>query len=347
MISIKDIARAAHVSHSTVSRALRNSPLVNPKTAARVRRIAEKHHYVASSVARSLVTRRTNTIGVVVTSIADPFAGEVVAGIDEYALANGYSVILAASQGDPEREFRSVQSFYERRVDGVVVMASRVGAEYLSWLSEMKAPIVLVNSHHRGDFEYSVRINNVAGAKLAIGHLLELGHRRIAYMGDEFGFQSDSERLEGYREAIESAGITFDSQLVAYADGTSARGLAAMSQILSLSKRPTAVFCYNDREALGAMRAIREHALKIPDDISVIGFDDLFLSSYTDPPLSTIRQPKHEMGRHATEILFKLLNGEKPESEICDGTLIVRGSTAPTRVNQPLPDGRNSFNHER
>src|SRR5215467_78893 len=199
MISIKDIARAAGVSHSTVSRALRNSPLVNPKTAARVRRIAEKHNYVASSVASSLVTRRTNTIGVVVTSIADPFAGEVVAGIDEYALANGYSVILAASHADSEREFRTVQSFHERRVDGVLVMASRIGAEYISSLYEMKAPIVLINSHHRRDFEYSVRIDNIGGARLATGHLLEIGHRRIAYIGDEFGFQSDAERLEGYR----------------------------------------------------------------------------------------------------------------------------------------------------
>src|ERR1700733_8046522 len=152
MISIKDIARAARVSHSTVSRALSNSPLVNEKTAARVRRIAREKKYVASAVARSLVTRRTNTIGVVVTSIADPFAGEVVGGIEECALANNYSVILAASHADPAREFRTVQSFHERRVDGILVMASRVGAEYLSWLSEMKAPIVLINSHHQGEF---------------------------------------------------------------------------------------------------------------------------------------------------------------------------------------------------
>src|SRR5215813_13058483 len=178
MISIKDIARAAGVSHSTVSRALRNSPLVNAKTAELVRKIAKEQNYVASAVARSLVTKRTNTIGVVVTSIADPFAGEVVGGIEECALANGYSVILAASNSDPDREFRAVQSFYERRVDGVLVMASRVGAEYLSWLSEMKAPIVLINSHHRGEFAYSVRIDNISGAKLATGHFLELGHRR-------------------------------------------------------------------------------------------------------------------------------------------------------------------------
>src|SRR5215471_1960642 len=179
MISIKDIARAAGVSHSTVSRALRNSPLVNAKTAALVRKIAKQEKYVASAVARSLVTQRTHTIGIVVTSIADPFAGEVVSGIEECALGNNYSVILAASHGDPDREFRAVQSFYERRVDGVIVMASRVGARYRSRLSGLKSPVVLINSHHQAEFTYSVRIDNIGAAKVATLHLAGLGHRRI------------------------------------------------------------------------------------------------------------------------------------------------------------------------
>src|SRR5215467_3454543 len=227
MISIKDIARAAGVSHSTVSRALRNSPLVNPKTAELVRKIAKEQNYVASAVARSLVTQRTNTIGVVVTSIADPFAGEVVSGIEECALANNYSVILAASHGDPDRELRAVQSFNERRVDGVLVMASRVGARYRSRLSGLRAPVVLINSHYRGEFKYSVRIDNVGAAKVATGYLVELGHRRIAYIGDELGFQSDSERFNGYQKALTDAGLSFDPAIVAYGDGTPARGLQA------------------------------------------------------------------------------------------------------------------------
>jgi DNA-binding LacI/PurR family transcriptional regulator len=331
MISIKDIARVAGVSHSTVSRALRNSPLVNAKTAALVRRIAKKQRYVASAVARSLVTKRTNTIGIVVSSIADPFAGEVVGGIEECALANNYSVILAASHGDPDRELRAVQFLHERRVDGVIVMASRVGVRYRSSLSRMKSPIVLINSHHRGEFAHSVRIDNVGAAKIATLHLVELGHRRIAYIGDELGFQSDSERLNGYQKALKDAGLPFDPALVAYGDGTPVRGLDAMSRLLSLPEPPTAVFCYNDREALGAMRAVREYGLRIPDDISIVGFDDLFLSSYTHPPLTTIRQPKHEMGRQATEILFGLLSGDQPRSQISQGTLIVRESTAPLK----------------
>jgi DNA-binding LacI/PurR family transcriptional regulator len=329
MISIKDIARAAGVSHSTVSRALRNSPLVNARTAALVHRIAKKQKYVASAVARSLVTQRTNTIGIVVTSIADPFAGEVVGGIEECALADNYSVILAASHGDPDREFRTVQSLHERRVDGVIVMASRVGVWYRSLLAGLKSPIVLINSHHRGEFSHSVRIDNVGAAKIATSHLVELGHRCIGYIGDEFGFQSDAERFSGYQKALKEAGLPFDAGRVVYGDGTPVRGRDAMFQLLSLEEPPTAVFCYNDREALGAMRAVRERGLRVPDDISIVGFDDLFLSSYTDPPLTTIKQPKHEMGRQATQMLFGLLSGDKPQSQVSTGTLVVRQSTAP------------------
>src|SRR5262249_29487975 len=137
------------------------------------------------------------------------------------------------------------------------------------------------------------------------------------------------ERFSGYQKALQEAGLPFDATFVAYGDGTPVRGLEAMSQLLSLSEPPTAVFCYNDREALGAMRAVRERGLRVPKDVSIVGFDDLFLSSYTDPPLTTIQQPKHEMGRRATQILLGLLNGDKPKSHISTGTLVVRQSTAP------------------
>jgi len=339
MVSIKDIARAAHVSHSTVSRALRHSPLVNAKTSAKIRKIAEERGYTVSAVARSLVTRRTDTIGVVVTTIADPFAGEVVSGVEEFALAHGYSVILAACHADPAREMRAVQSFHERRVDGILVMASRIGAHYLDVLSEMKAPIVLINSHHAGEFVHSVRIDDLNGAQTATRHLLDLGHRRIAYLGDKLGFQSDAARLAGYRHALEGAGIKFDPALVAHGDGSAAGGLNAMVNLLSAPAPPTSVFCYNDRQALGAMRAVREHGLRVPSDISVVGFDDLFLSSYTNPPLTTIRQPKHEMGQLAAEILLQLLSGEHPDSRICTGTLVVRESTAAPGAHIPAQAG--------
>lgn len=332
MVSIKDIARAAQVSHSTVSRALRNSPLVNAQTRALIQKIAGESGYTVSAVGRSLVTRRTNTIGVVVTTIADPFAGEIVSGIEEFALTHDYSVILAACHADPERELRAVHALQERRVDGILVMASRIGALYLPMLSGMKVPIVLINSHHPGEFVYSVRIDNVAGARMATQHLASLGHKRIAYIGDKFGFQSDMERMAGYRQTLEENDLGFDPELVIHGDGTPEGGMRAMLCLLSLAERPSSVFCYNDRLAIGAMRAVRERGLHVPEDISIVGFDDLFLSSYTDPPLTTIRQPKREMGLQAGEILLRLLNGEKPESRMTTGALVVRESTAPPRA---------------
>jgi len=308
-VSIKDIARVAKVSHSTVSRALRNSPLVSRETAERIRQIAEEMGYRPSAVARSLVTRKTKTIGVVVTTIADPFIAEVVSGIEEVANDHGYSVFLANSNADPDREIKVVHSFHERRVDGILVTASRVGALYIGHLSEMKVPIVLINNQHPGEFVHSVMIDNVTASRMATEHLVHLGHRRIAYIGDQFGYQSDTERFAGYRQALERAGLTFQPELVVHGDGKPEGGMRAMEQLLRLSPLPTAVFCYNDMTALGALRVARMRGLRVPEDISLVGFDDLFIASYTEPPLTTIRQPKRRMGQRAMELLLQLLRG--------------------------------------
>src|SRR4051795_13327661 len=245
-VSIKDIARLAGVSHSTVSRALYKRPLIPAKTAQRIQRIAQEQGYTASAVARSLVTRRTQAIGVVVTSIADPFNGDVVDGIEEVANERGYSVILATSQADPEREMAVVRSCQERRVDGILVASSRVGALYVPILSELDVPIVLINNQHGSDFAYSVRIDNVHGMRLATEHLLAFGHTRIAYVGDRFGLHSDEERLAGYQEALAARQIPFDKALVVRGDGKADEAAAALDQFLSGRSRPTAIACYND-----------------------------------------------------------------------------------------------------
>ncbi len=327
--SIKDIARLAHVSHPTVSRALQNSPLVNLRTAERIRKIADESGYRASAVARGLVTRRTRTIGLVVTSVADPFTSEVFSGIEQAAHDRGYCVFLAESNADPERERSVVRSFAERRVDGIIVTSSRVGALYLPLLAEMMVPIVLVNDQHPGAFVHSVMIRNLEGSRAAAGHLTGLGHRRIAYIGDQLGYQSDAERLAGYREAQDAARIPFSPELLVYGDGKPEAALRAMDRLLALAHPPTAVCCYNDMSALGAMRSIRMHGLRVPEDISVAGFDDLFFASYTQPPLTTVRQPMRRMGELAMESLFNLMSGDASEIRIkVEAELIVRESTA-------------------
>ena len=330
MISIKDMARVANVSHSTVSRALRNSPLANAETAATIRRIAQEQGYAVSAAARSLVTKRTHSIGVVVTSIADPFVGEVFIGIEDVTQARGYSLLLANCHADPTRELRAVRLLREHRVDGILVSASRVGALYMRLLAKINVPVVLINNEHPGEFIFSVTIDNVNAARDATRHLVDLGHRRIGYIGNQFGLQADTDRFAGYRQVLEEADIGFQPELVTHGDGKPEGGMHGMERLLALPERPTAVFCYDDMGAIGAMRAAREHGMRVPDDLSIVGLDDLFLASYTDPPLTTIQQPKEYMGRLAAEILLDLLSGGKPQSHVTlPGKLIVRQSTAP------------------
>lgn len=331
--SIKDIARLARVSHPTVSRALQNSPLVNAQTAAKIRKIADEAGYRASAVARGLVTRRTRTIGLVVTTVADPFASEVVCGIEQTANDHGYSVFLADSNADPVREKKVVQAFAERRVDGIIVTSSRVGALYLPLLAEMMVPIVLVNDQHPGAFVHSVMIENLSGMRAVATHLAELGHRRIAYLGDRFGYQSDVERFEGYRQALHAVGIPDTPDLVAHGEGKTEPAMEAMEKLLSLADPPTAVCCYNDMTALGAMRQVRVRGLRVPDDISVAGFDDLFFAQYMQPPLTTVRQPMRRMGQLAMENLIKLMSGEESVAQVrVEAKLVVRESTAQARM---------------
>jgi DNA-binding LacI/PurR family transcriptional regulator len=330
--SIKDIARLANVSHSTVSRALQNSTLVNPETATRIRQIARQSGYRVSAIARGLATNKTHTIGVVVTTIADPFVAEVVSGIEDAANDRGYSVFLAESNADPQREKNVVQSFAEQRVDGILVTSSRVGALYLPSLSELIAPVVLINNHHPTAFAHSVMIENVEASRVATSHLIGLGHTRIAYLGDQFGYQSDTERFAGYRRALEQAGLPFLPELVVHGDGKPEGGVSAMRRLLDVVPRPTAVFCYNDMSALGTLLAIRQAGLRVPTDISLVGFDDLFVASYSDPPLTTVRQPMRQMGLLAMESLLKLMSGQKTADTIrVPAELIVRQSTAPLR----------------
>jgi DNA-binding LacI/PurR family transcriptional regulator len=334
-VSIKDIARAAKVSHPTVSRALSDSPLVNGETAKRIRQIAASLGYRPSAIARSLATKKTNTIGVVVTSIADPFIADVISGVEEAANDHGYSVFLANSNANPDREVKVVHSFHERRVDGILVTASRVGALYVPLLSQLKVPIVLINNQHpdeTDEFIYSVTIDNIKASNEVMRHLIGLGHKRIAYIGDRGGFQSDNERLAGYRQGLSFAGYPFLSELVVHGDGKPEGGGRAMESLLGLPNPPTAVFCYNDMSALGALRVLHGHGIKVPEDLSLVGFDDLAIASYTSPLLTTVSQPKQQMGRMAMDIMIKLLSRIDSKTNIkVEGELIVRESTAPPK----------------
>lgn len=333
-VSIKELARLANVSHSTVSRALRNNSRISQETTDRIRKLAEEHQYFASASARSLITGRSRTIGCVVTSVSDPFIGEIIYGVERAAQQNGYSVILESSGADPERELSTVRSLREREVDCVLVAASRVGDDYASYLSELEIPILLINNQHSGGFINSVSIDNREAVRAAVRHLIELGHRRIGYIGHCEGGTSNRERKEAVEDCLRAFKIPVVPELFVAGGSTPEDGLAQARLLLRLPQRPTGLICYDDLIALGTMRAIASTGLSVPNDISVIGFDDLFFAAYTHPSLTTVRQPMREMGQRAAQLLLSLLTTpaevlrrENWQIKMA-GELIVRESTA-------------------
>ena len=327
-ISIKDIARRAGVSHSTVSRALADSPLVNIETKARIQELSREMGYTPSAIARAMSTRRTRTVGLVVTTIADPFVAEVVRGIEETALDRGYSVILCNSTGDPEREVAAVRALREKWVDAVIVTASRVGSFYAE-LTEVRVPVVLINNQQAGEYSFSVRNDDLYGGQLAGEYLAGLGHRSVAYIaGPEYATSSDM-RLEGCRCALQSAGIAMPPAWIAHGDGLPGAGEHAASLWMQSPNRPSAIFCYNDMTAMGALHAIKTNGLRVPDDVSVLGYDDIAAAPYLDPPLTTIAQTKYALGQVAMQMTLDLiLDQEDVHDVLLEPRLVVRASCA-------------------
>jgi len=332
-VSIKDIAKAAGVSHSTVSRALSDSSLVKAETKSRIQRLAREMGYTPDAIARSLVTQQTHTVGVVVTTITDPFVAEVVQGIEDTAHENDYSVILASSAAEPDREMAAVEMLRAKRVDSVIVTSSRVGALYLEHLERIGVPVVLVNNHNEqsGRYTFSVSVDNRHGGYLAASHLIERGHRRIAYVSGPADHSDDADRLAGYRQALNEADIPFDAAIIVPGNGRLDGGERALHELTSLAEPPTAVFCYNDVTAIGLLSSAQQASLSVPEDLAVVGFDDIPFASHVHPPLTTIAQPQRDMGRQAMDMALALMTADDSTTPFSDavvrGELVVRESS--------------------
>ncbi|WP_423222817.1 LacI family DNA-binding transcriptional regulator [Candidatus Amarolinea aalborgensis] len=330
-VSIKDVAKAAGVSHSTVSRALAGHARIPEETRARIERLAQEMGYTPSALARGLAMQQRRTLGVVVASLTDPYASEVVSGIEAAARAQDFTVILTSSGGDAERELAGLQMMIGQRVDGLIVVSGRGGDRSLALLSTAPFPIVLVNSPQRGGRVYSVSSDNAHGAALAVDHLLELGHRRIAMIGGPAESASARERLAGYRATLASRDLKTDEALVLTGDGTPLAGDKGLRHLASLPalRRPTAIFCYNDLTAIGALHAAHRLGLAVPAELSLVGFDNILMSALSWPPLTTVDQRKQEMGRVAANIILELLAGAEVVADvIMRGRLVQRGSSA-------------------
>lgn len=328
-VSIKDVARVAGVSYSTVSRALNDSPRVSRETKESIQRIAADMGYLPSAVARSLVTRRTNMIGIVVTTITDLFFAELVHAIEEKALDHRYSVILTNSRGMPERELQAIQALRQRRVDGIILVSGCSTETDICSEPGMDVPLVVINNIHQDHVGHSVEVDNLGGGMAATEHLLGLGHRRVAHIAGPPEEWDGVERLTGYVRALETHGIPMDPSLIARGGSQPVHGIDAMQQLLSLAERPTAVFCYCDATAMGAMRYVRACGLRVPQDLSIVGFDDIDLAPFFEPPLTTVAQPIQAMGEKAVEMILALRDGEPVEDCVLPSQLVVRESTAP------------------
>lgn len=339
-VSIKDIALAAGVSYSTVSRALNDNPLISQEVRARIQALAQSMGYSPNALAQSLQSRLSHSIGLVITTIADPFFADLALGLEEVAHQADISVFLASSHNDPEREIKIIQTFERRRVDGVIVASSRIGNEYASRLEQIHIPVVMINNQACGDYEnlYSVAVDDYRGARLAMQHLLERGHRRIGYIGVQNRPGSNERRMRGYQDALKACDISLQPGWVRLGSSQAKEDFAGDLEVGQsllpelLQENVTAVFCYCDTVAAGVMLACRKLGLSIPDQISIVGFDDTDVCTVLTPPLTTISQPCREMGRLAMEMLLTAISGEATSDVLLQPTLVVRESTAP-------PDG--------
>ncbi len=327
--SIKDIARLAGVAPSTVSRALSGSDRVSDATRRRIRAIAEDLDYTPSAIARSLVTGASATLGIVAPSLADPYVAAVMRGIEDGCVEAGYHLLVAATGGDPEREIAMVKLLARQQPSGLVVLSSRAGQAYRNLLPALGVPVVFVNTDQVGEQVFSIATDNEYGGWLATRHLLDLEHRRIAYLTGPSAGRSQQARAAGYRRALQEAKVDFDPCLMLPGDGTITAGREALRALLHLPAaiRPTAIFCYNDLSALGLLAEAHVHAVHIPTDLAVVGFDNVPYAEVSLPPLTTVDQRKEEMGRLAVDTILAAYRGE-PVSDIhLRGDLIVRSST--------------------
>lgn len=331
MVRLKDIAKQTRVSVMTVSKALRDAPDVSASTKTRIKVMAQQMGYVPDSTARGLRTRTTKLFGLVFSSLTNPIYNRIVLSIEERAHELGYDILLAHTLNIPEREEACIRRFLSRRVDGLFIapvyrMATE--ARIYQELLARNVPTVLLG--HPAPFcnqFVSIESDDVLGGYAATQHLLQLGHRRIAFFTGPAATPWTQERLEGYRRALREAGIEEDDKLIFQAGRTIDDGAAAALQMLNETSDATAIQAVNDVVAVGCAETLLSQGLRIPEDVSVVGFGNVLVGTHFRVPLTTLRQPKFRLGSAAMDAMQLLLRGQRPESRRLPAELIIRAST--------------------
>ena len=335
-ITIRDIAKIAKVAPSTVSRALNNKGRMSNATRERIRRLAQELGYHPNINAKGLATNKTGNIGIVINKRHRPegfydFYGTIIVGVEEAIETQGYHLIFSSTDGGPSVP-RCVE---ERHVDGLILMGCDISEELVLLLKNNRVPLVLVDNHVDG--VDSVAIDNIGGAYKAVECLIKLGHRKIGFIAERLSDLSFQERFEGYKLALKEYGLQYDPDLVAEGFTRPDHGYIAMRKLFNKGKNPSAVFAANDSTAIGAVKAIKEEGLRVPDDIAVVGFDDGPNALHAVPPLTTVRVFKKKMAVTAAKRLMELIeNPDQPPIRLRLSTeLIIRGSCGGRRKRQP------------
>jgi DNA-binding LacI/PurR family transcriptional regulator len=328
MISLKEIAKVAGVDVSTVSRALSDSPRVRLETKEKIKKLAEEYNYIPDDIARGLVGKKTLTVGIIIPEFINTFYAEIIEGMESVLSSDGYTMLFGKTGFQSKNEMRYLDTFMRKRVDGII--ACSVSKEFLNHTvkQQKNIPIVLVDAYNcSADFD-SVSIDNAYGVQCVVEHLLQLGHKQFGFIGDRI---VTSERLLTYNRILKQYGVPVREEYISIGDERYERGgYLRMQELLNLKVKPTAVFAVTDNMAIGAVHAVKEAKLRVPEDISIVGFDDIMVSSYLEIPLTTVLQPKFEMGRISAGLILDRMNDANNKFKqqiVIKPELIVRNTT--------------------
>jgi LacI family transcriptional regulator len=329
MPTIKDVAREVGVSTATVSHVINKTRYVSEELRERVLKAIQELNYQPNAIARSLVKRKTHTIGIIISDILNPFYTAIVRGIEDVTYKSGYSVMLCNTDEDVEKEVLYIQILLEKRIDGLVISTAFQDGVHplLPWLKGI--PLVTTVRKIKGLASDAVLGDNRGGAYQAIDHLIRLGHRRIGIISGPTGLSSGAERLEGYREALTRHQIPIDDRLIQFGDFKRESGYALIKEMFKKRPVPTALFVANNQMAIGALQALNELKIRIPEDISFISFDDMEWFTFLSPPLTTVEHSPYLIGKTAGEMLIQRIGHKRknPKRVLIPSHLIVRKST--------------------
>ncbi|MCW7538778.1 LacI family DNA-binding transcriptional regulator [Aquabacterium sp. A7-Y] len=330
MATIKDVAERAGVSVTTVSHVVNGTRHVSAEGRTRVEQAIRDLGYVPSAVARSLKRNTTRTLGMLIPNSSNPYFAEIVRAVEDRCFTAGYTLLLCNTDDETQRQGVYLQVLAERRVDGLVVVSTGADESLSALLAGLRVPTVLLDREIGALPCDLVETAHLHGAMLATRHLASLGHRRIACIGGTQGLAPSEQRIAGWRLALSEAGQAADAdRLLWHGDFTSQGGYAAMHALLRVPERPSAVFICNDLMAMGALCAAHESGVRVPDDLSIVGFDDIELARFTSPPLTTVAQPKQRIAALAVDMLLERIDGrrQQPAKVVLQPELCVRAST--------------------